>query len=257
MTDSANSICTAGTSTKIVVSSKNDSRLALTAVRGSGRGESNEVRPSRFSGLLEMQTRAAAARAQRRAMRHPQAEEAFTQGVGSLLRQWTALELAVFHQWGGDDSRETAARLVDEIRQLFESEDRVYKDVSPAVFPFVGECPQDVSLLLEDYLESNFSTICEDESPDELGMIICDLYSQCGEGNFELVNSLTQKEALRKGVVSQSIGCDKGDDIDEDDDEENDQENEAAMEEALTEELPKVDPEGWEVVSKRKRPSRK
>lgn len=76
-----------------------------------------------------MQTRAAAARAQRRAMRHPQADEAFKQGVGSLLRQWTALELAVFHQWGGDSSGESAARLVDEILHLFEVEDKVYKDV--------------------------------------------------------------------------------------------------------------------------------
>ena len=108
-------------------------------------------------------------------------------------------------------------------------------------------------------MDTHFSTICEDESPDELGAIICELYTKCGEGNFELVNSMMQKEALRGGVVSQSVGCDKGDEIDDDDDEEGEgEEAEYAMEEALEEELPKVDPEGWETVSKKKkRPPRK
>jgi hypothetical protein len=77
-----------------------------------------------------MQTRAQAARAARLALRHPQADEAFTCGLGSVLRQWTALELAVFHQWGGDGSGEMASRLIDEIKYLFDMEDKVYKDVS-------------------------------------------------------------------------------------------------------------------------------
>ena len=100
-------------------------------------------------------------------------------------------------------------------------------------------------------MDSNFSTICEDESPEELGVIICELYSKCGEGNFDLVNSLLQKETLRRGVVSRSIGCDKGDEVDEEEGE--DEDAEAAMEEALEEALPKVDPEGWETVTKKKR----
>lgn len=29
---------------------------------------------------------------------HPQCVEAFKEGLGSVLRQWTALELAVYHQ---------------------------------------------------------------------------------------------------------------------------------------------------------------
>ena len=32
---------------------------------------------------------------------HPDCVEAFTQGLGAVFRQWTALELAVHNQWGG------------------------------------------------------------------------------------------------------------------------------------------------------------
>lgn len=104
-------------------------------------------------------------------------------------------------------------------------------------------------------MDSNFSTICEDESTDELGVIICELYNKCGEGSFDLVNSILHKETLRKGVVSQSIGCDKGDEIYEDGEEEGGDcgDAEAAMEAVLEEELPKVDPEGWETVTKKKK----
>ena len=43
-------------------------------------------------------TRAAASKAAILQSRHPQHGEAFKEGLGSTLRQWTALELAVYHQ---------------------------------------------------------------------------------------------------------------------------------------------------------------
>jgi hypothetical protein len=72
-----------------------------------------------------MLTRSAAARQDR----HPQADEAFRQGFLSVFRQWTALELAINHSWGGHNSQEKATRVVEEIFQLFYGPDRVYKDV--------------------------------------------------------------------------------------------------------------------------------
>ena len=75
--------------------------------------------PSGFHNNLEMsQTRAATARLARLARiqsRHPQAAQHFTEGVASALRQWTALELAVHHQWGGPQSAERAEALIPEI----------------------------------------------------------------------------------------------------------------------------------------------
>lgn len=190
-----------------------------------------------------MQTRSQAARAQRLALRHPESDLAFTQVLQSIFRQWTALELAIFHQWGGDTSGELAAHLLEEVKEFFYSSDeKIYKD--------------DMSLLLEDFLESNFSTICEDGSPDELGELICTVYNQCGIGNFDLANDIISKERMRSSMVSRSVGVeDQGDAMDSDDDDvEGD--GEAALEEAVAEaleEVPRVDADGWETVSKRKK----
>jgi hypothetical protein len=53
-----------------------------------------------------------AARAARMAARHPQADENFLAGLNAVFATWTALELAVHHEWGGPNSREKAERLV-------------------------------------------------------------------------------------------------------------------------------------------------
>jgi hypothetical protein len=79
--------------------------------------------------MAAMVTRAAAAAAER-AMRHPEADKYFKEGVRSVFRQWTALELAVANQWGGPTSSSKAEKLIDEVLTLFDGPDRVYKDVS-------------------------------------------------------------------------------------------------------------------------------
>ena len=80
-----------------------------------------------------MLTRSAAAALERK-NRHPEADNAFKQGLFSIFRQWTALELAVSHQWGGPSSQEKANRLIDEVYQLFLGPDKVYKDVRFIVY---------------------------------------------------------------------------------------------------------------------------
>ena len=50
--------------------------------------------------------------------RHPQADAAFTSGVTSVFSQWTALELAVVHGWGGTDSKKKADALLDDVLGL-------------------------------------------------------------------------------------------------------------------------------------------
>jgi hypothetical protein len=84
-----------------------------------------------------MQTRSAAARSARLALRHPQSDSAFAQGLGSVLRQWTALELAIYHEWGGDNGLEMANGLIEEINDLFYMEDKVYKDVNSFPITYV------------------------------------------------------------------------------------------------------------------------
>ncbi len=62
---------------------------------------------------------------------HPQAKEAFKEGLESVLRQWTALELAVVNEWGGSNSSIKAQQLLDELLHQFQSaRQTVYVDVS-------------------------------------------------------------------------------------------------------------------------------
>ena len=182
--------------------------------------------------------------------RHPQSLQYFKEGVRSVFRQWTGLELAVFHQWGGASSSDRADSLVEEVLKMFEGPDKVYKD--------------DIGLILEDYMETQFNTILEDGSPDELGDLLVTMWRECGEGNFTLANNALAREYVRHEVVSRSQGVEGGDAIDSDDDEEEDETataklaavvEEGAMEmEAEMEEEeaapPRVDADGWETVAR-------
>ena len=78
---------------------------------------------------MSVVTRSAAAKAAATAARDPMAYNQFKEGLRSIFRQWTGLELAVFHQWGGASSSDRADQLVEEVLKMFEGPDKVYKDV--------------------------------------------------------------------------------------------------------------------------------
>jgi len=160
-------------------------------------------------------TRSATARINRIAdinNKQPQAMQYFMDGVGSVLRQWTALELAIHHQWGGSSSTDKAIVLRRELIDLFLGPDKVYKD--------------DIALILEDYLDTQFKTICEDGSPDDIGDILCTMWRQCLAGDFSLVMNTLAREALRSEMVSKSEGLVNGDAMDDDDDDDEGNDNE-------------------------------
>lgn len=99
---------------------------------------------------------------------------------------------------------------------LFVSPEKVYKD--------------DVSLILDEYLEVNFNTICEDGSTEEVGELLCSMWRECCSGEFNLVHNALAREYVRHEVEvigrSQGIGADGDAD---DDDEENNENNEQTM----------------------------
>ncbi len=203
-----------------------------------------------------VQTRSKAAAAAAAANRHPQSVEAFKEGLGSVLRQWTALELAVFHQWGGPDSKQRAEALQLELLDLFLGPDEVYKD--------------DITLILEDYLEQEFNTICEDGSPEELGEMFCVMWRKCCNGDFTMVTDVLAREYVRHEMVSKSQGL-AGGDADSDDEGglddngealvaeamETIQEDDSAMQEEEQEAPPLVDPDGWETVTRKSNKKKK
>ena len=65
-------------------------------------------------------------------LRHPQSEQAFKEGVCSVFRQWTALELAIDQRWGGIHSAEKGDILIQKVLDLFigrNDSKKVYPDV--------------------------------------------------------------------------------------------------------------------------------
>ena len=98
-----------------------------------------------------------------------EAWEIFKKGVSSILRQWTALQLAVVrilniaksgtkyddtmhvqdNNWGGGDSHLKASRLESELIDMFRVRKHLYRD--------------EVEDFLVAFLDDNFGTYAEDE----------------------------------------------------------------------------------------------
>eukprot|EP01041_Mallomonas_annulata_P009795 gene9795-20383_t len=167
--------------------------------------------------------------------------EAFKEGLGSVFRQWTALELAVDQRWGGSNSSDKANELMNKTLELFSPSKKTYKD--------------EIVLLLEDYMEIEFNTICEDESAAEVAELLLLMWRQCGVGDFSLVTNALAREFSRHEVLSRSQGMVADGDSDSDDDETEDMDSTMMTTDDKVEvpDVPKVDPDGWETVARGKK----
>jgi len=108
-------------------------------------------------------------------------------------------------------------------------------------------------VLLEDYMELEFQTICEDESISEIASLFLDMWRQCNEGDITLVKNALSREFMRHAVLEQSQGVDCDDDVMDD---------EICPADALKEEVSDVMDDaannvsdGWELVTKGRRKS--
>ena len=81
---------------------------------------------------------------------------------------------------------------------------------------------QDVQLLLEEVMDEDFQTTCDDGSPAELGDLFCTMWRQCGAGDFTLVHKAMASEKSRADTIARSQGLNSatGDAMDSDDDDE-------------------------------------
>jgi len=157
-----------------------------------------------------------------------------------LTSQITTLQLIR----GGVNSSEKADQLLNTVLSMFSKTKKVYKD--------------EIVVLLEDCLEIEFSTICEDDSPSEIAELLLDMWRQCSIGDFSLVTNALAREYARHEVLNQSQGMEM--DSDEDDGEGDGVEEstlppDTIMEEEVVEEEPlppRVDADGWETVARGK-----
>ena len=68
--------------------------------------------------------------------RHPDANRAFFEGMASVFRQWTTIELAIYHQWGGPNTQQKVDNLKNEVANMFLGTTKIYKDVRLCVTLF-------------------------------------------------------------------------------------------------------------------------
>lgn len=78
-------------------------------------------------------------------------------------------------------------------------------------------------MLIEDYVDQEFSMVCEDGSPEEIGEILIQMWRECSEGNFNLVQNIIGRERDRqmRNPLTQSQGLEGGDIIDENEEDNN------------------------------------
>ncbi|KAI9244539.1 Pre-rRNA-processing protein TSR2-domain-containing protein [Sporodiniella umbellata] len=159
---------------------------------------------------------------------------AFQEGVGYVLKSWTALKLAVEQDWGGIDSREKRDWMIEVIVDVFQKRGKSI-DV------------EDIEDILSQIMVDEFEVVLEDDSPYHVAKHIFALYTQCIQGN------LTEVERLREKFLSQNqnqfaaSNCVKQESEDDVSGDEIDGEDDDDMEEPE----PAVDADGWETVRRK------
>lgn len=134
---------------------------------------------------------------------------------------------------------------------------------------------QDIALILEDSMDTDFNTLLEDGSAEEVGELLVNMWRLCAGGDFSLVETVMSKESRVVDVLSQSRGLDRGDEMDSDDENEgldvadavassiehpSSSEMEESMDLPLPDSLPTdssdrsrmYDEDGWEIAGKRR-----
>ncbi|RZF43755.1 hypothetical protein LSTR_LSTR009178 [Laodelphax striatellus] len=117
-------------------------------------------------------------------------EEKFDTAVGIVFNNWTALKLCLEHGQGGNtvDAHTKLLALLSEVKSCFAKDPNLHWS--------------DLADLLADYLDTEFDTLLEDESENEVAAHICELFKQLAAGN-----DLEVTDQLTRFPVTSSIFC--------------------------------------------------
>lgn len=99
--------------------------------------------------------------------------ELFRNIVETVFNTWTALRLAVEHGMGGHRGKEIALNLVNQVTDLFCKTDIEVEEIAD---------------FLVEFMDTQFQTICEDNSPEEVAVVLWQFYQHCKSGNHHLVD---------------------------------------------------------------------
>ncbi|XP_050301076.1 uncharacterized protein LOC126739432 [Anthonomus grandis grandis] len=164
-------------------------------------------------------------------------EEPFTKVVSHIFNNWTALRLAVEHSMGGPNSRQSAMEFLNYMVQycLYEPNVEV-------------EGIQDA---LEDILDEEFETVCEDDSPKEIAHLLYKFLTLLRQGKYEECDQEFQKlPSINSDWLNHQIALAntaRQDEESSDDSEEEEETNQPKQENAPMED------DGWTQVSHRKK----
>mmetsp|Transcript_13911 Transcript_13911/g.56051 ORF Transcript_13911/g.56051 Transcript_13911/m.56051 type:complete len:181 (-) Transcript_13911:2928-3470(-) len=163
--------------------------------------------------------------------------EALTASLESIFKKWTALQLAVEQQFGGDSSEEIA-------REMFEASlDLLTRGTRP---------PSQATLenLFYDGFDA-LNTDLEDDSPEEVAMLLLRVRELCLAHDFSLARSLVQSSKTGANSARRSI---YGGASEETFGEPEDGQPRALAEEDRQEQnAPDVDEDGWQTVKPRRK----
>jgi pre-rRNA-processing protein TSR2 len=99
--------------------------------------------------------------------------ELFRKVVETVFSTWTALRLAVEHGMGGQQGKEIASQFVNQVADLFCKND-------------IGA--EEAADFLAEFMDKEFQTVCEDNSPDEVATVLWQFYQHCKAGRHDLVS---------------------------------------------------------------------
>jgi pre-rRNA-processing protein TSR2 len=102
---------------------------------------------------------------------------AFCEGLAGILNRWTALQLAITNEWGGAESVQKGAQMLEELEHWF-------------LKRRAGKYAEDLEELLVEILGDDFCVQCEDGSPREVAKIACEMYEQVAQGNYALAKDI-------------------------------------------------------------------
>ncbi|KAM9983511.1 hypothetical protein ACTFIY_000224 [Dictyostelium cf. discoideum] len=125
----------------------------------------------------------------------------FDQAVLRIFKEWTALQLAITNEWGGNKTSERAEDMRQDVLDLFLMGKQVYSD--------------QIEKILDECLSQDLNTVAEDDSCKQVATLIIQCYNLAINGAYNDMVSLLGPETA--SVISSCIkgaGNDSDDEID-------------------------------------------
>ncbi|CAG9576715.1 conserved hypothetical protein [Leishmania major strain Friedlin] len=151
--------------------------------------------------------------------------EQFTRGLGAVLQQWTALQLVAQHC----DSRAPAV-LYEDLCAWHKHDGEVYVD--------------DMEVYFEEFFDNIRSARIEDDSMQEVGTVLHDMYCRCCLNDFSLVEHYLETLAMyvQTNPVAMSVNGGTNENLEDDAEEDAELGGDAVCEEGVDNEDEESEP---------------